>query len=53
MSICSNTVGIAMTCIFPVKNYHEEIDPDNDVDVLVLLALRQILNFANDYVKDL
>ncbi|XP_053332626.1 interferon-induced protein 44-like [Clarias gariepinus] len=50
---CSHKTGIPMTCIFPVKNYHEETDTDNDIDILVLLALRQIFNFANDYVKDL
>ncbi|XP_034156229.2 interferon-induced protein 44-like [Pangasianodon hypophthalmus] len=53
MSACSDLLGIPMNCIFPVKNYHEESDTNNDADVLVLLALRQIFNFANDYVEDL
>ncbi|XP_053532162.1 interferon-induced protein 44-like isoform X2 [Ictalurus punctatus] len=50
---CRDRVGIPMNCIFPVKNYHEESDTNNDTDVLVLLALRKILNSANDYVRDL
>lgn len=41
-----------MNCIFPVKNYHEEIQLNNDVDVLLLSALSTILNFANDYVAE-
>ncbi|XP_032399741.1 interferon-induced protein 44 isoform X1 [Etheostoma spectabile] len=45
----SAAVGIPMNCIFPVKNYHEEIDLDNDVDSLILSALRNIINLGNDY----
>ncbi|XP_076612308.1 interferon-induced protein 44-like isoform X3 [Chaetodon auriga] len=41
-------VGIPMKCIFPVKNYHEEIDIDSDVDSLILSALRNIINFGDD-----
>ncbi|XP_036418089.1 interferon-induced protein 44-like isoform X2 [Colossoma macropomum] len=50
---CSNKLGIPLNCIYPVKNYHAEITQDADVDVLILMALRDILNFANDYVEDL
>ncbi|KAF4074910.1 hypothetical protein AMELA_G00228690, partial [Ameiurus melas] len=53
MCECSDRLGIPMNCIFPVKNYHEESDTNNDADVLVLLALRKILNCANDYVREL
>lgn len=41
-----------MNYIFPVKNYHEEIYLKDDVDVLLLSALRNILNFANDHVEE-
>ncbi|XP_076612305.1 interferon-induced protein 44-like [Chaetodon auriga] len=44
----SAQVGIPMNCIFPVKNYHEEIDIDSDVDSLILSALRNIINFGDD-----
>lgn len=53
MCECSNLLGIPMTCIFPVQNYYEESDTNADTDVLLLLALRQIVNFANDYVEGL
>ncbi len=32
-----------MNCIFPVKNYHDEIEVDDDVDVLILKAFDQIV----------
>ncbi|XP_066517858.1 interferon-induced protein 44-like [Hoplias malabaricus] len=50
---CSNKLGISLNSIYPVKNYHAEIIQDPNVDVLILMALRDILNFANDYVEDL
>ncbi|XP_062388392.1 interferon-induced protein 44-like isoform X2 [Sardina pilchardus] len=52
MQQCSNKLGVPMNCIFPVKNYHEEIDLNDDVDMLLLSALTNILNFADDHVAD-
>ncbi|XP_062866882.1 interferon-induced protein 44-like [Trichomycterus rosablanca] len=51
MQECSNLVGIPMNHIFPVKNYHEEMDTKNDMDVLILKALDQIVHIANDAQK--
>ncbi|XP_060716956.1 interferon-induced protein 44-like [Tachysurus vachellii] len=48
---CSNNVGVPLNAIYPVKNYAESITQDPDTDVLILTALRDILNFANDYVE--
>lgn len=42
-----------MNCILPVKNYHEEGMLDNDMDILILNAMTQIMNFANDYLWNL
>ncbi|XDV14547.1 hypothetical protein PO909_014782, partial [Leuciscus waleckii] len=47
MEICKSIVGVPMTSIFPVKNYHDEIDTDDDVDVLILKAFDQIVRSAN------
>ncbi|XP_028846266.1 uncharacterized protein LOC114796429 isoform X2 [Denticeps clupeoides] len=47
---CENRLGVPMNCILPVKNYHEEISLNEDVDCVVLRALSQIIHFANDYV---
>ncbi|KAL6481239.1 hypothetical protein MHYP_G00093190 [Metynnis hypsauchen] len=49
---CSNILGISLNSIYPVKNYYEEITQDDDTDTLILMALRDIVNFANDYMED-
>ena len=38
--------------VFPVKNYEHEIDGDRNVDILALVALRQLLYFAMDYLEN-
>uniref|UniRef100_A0A8C2GWI4 Interferon-induced protein 44-like n=1 Tax=Cyprinus carpio TaxID=7962 RepID=A0A8C2GWI4_CYPCA len=50
MQECSNSVGVPVSHIFPVKNYHEEIDTKNDMDVLILRALKHIVLTADDLV---
>ncbi|KAM9454185.1 uncharacterized protein Hap1MRO34_020109 [Clarias gariepinus] len=51
MEKCSNTLGVPMNYILPVKNYHEEITNNNEIDILLLMAVTTIVNFANDFVK--
>ncbi|KAJ3583357.1 hypothetical protein NHX12_021921, partial [Muraenolepis orangiensis] len=46
----SGQLGIPMNCIYPVKNYHEEQDLDDDIDMLILRALKQMINLAKDKV---
>ncbi|KAM9454925.1 interferon-induced protein 44-like [Clarias gariepinus] len=53
MQNCSHRLGVPMNNIFPVKNYHEESDTDVNMDVLILKALDQIVNLANDALIDL
>ncbi|XP_074471666.1 interferon-induced protein 44-like [Sebastes fasciatus] len=47
----SADVGIPMNCIFPVKNYHEEIDLNSDIDSLILSSLKSIINFGDDFIN--
>ncbi|KAF1377037.1 hypothetical protein PFLUV_G00217720 [Perca fluviatilis] len=47
----SVNVGIPMNCIFPVKNYHEEINLNSDIDSLILSALTNIINFGDDCIN--
>ncbi|XP_047659231.1 uncharacterized protein LOC113663660 [Tachysurus fulvidraco] len=51
MQKCNELLHIPLTYIFPVKNYHEEINNNNEIDVLILTAVTNIVNFANDFVK--
>ncbi len=51
MQECSNLVGVPVSLIFPVKNYHEEIDTQNDMDVLILRVLTQIVQTADDLLN--
>ncbi|XP_014864559.1 PREDICTED: interferon-induced protein 44-like isoform X2 [Poecilia mexicana] len=47
----SSAVGIPMNCIFPVKNYSEEINLNDDIDALILSALRKMVDFGDDFIE--
>ncbi|KAL2086090.1 hypothetical protein ACEWY4_017149 [Coilia grayii] len=49
---CSNKLGLPMNCIYPVKNYSEENEVNDEVDCLMLDAIVSAVNFANDFVRD-
>ncbi|XP_043085088.1 interferon-induced protein 44-like [Puntigrus tetrazona] len=53
MDLCTAKVGVPLTNIFPVKNYHNEINTNDDVDVLILKALEQIVYLADDKLVDI
>ncbi|XP_063328732.1 interferon-induced protein 44-like [Pelmatolapia mariae] len=53
METVSVYLGIPLYCIFPVKNYHYETQTDDHVDVLILAALKQMIDFGEDYVNSL
>ncbi|XP_043106793.1 interferon-induced protein 44-like [Puntigrus tetrazona] len=49
---CAERIGVPISSIYPVKNYHDEIEVDDDVDVLILNAFEQIVNSANDRLRE-
>ncbi|XP_053471433.1 interferon-induced protein 44 [Ictalurus furcatus] len=51
MKECNVNLGVPLNYIFPVKNYHEEINNNAEIDILILMALTNIVNFANDFVE--
>jgi hypothetical protein len=46
----SQILGLPPANVFPVKNYHKEDELDESISILALLALRKILNFAEDFL---
>ncbi|XP_034156291.2 interferon-induced protein 44-like [Pangasianodon hypophthalmus] len=52
MEECSHKLGVPMNCIFPVLNYHEQVTNDTAMDILILMAMTDIIRFANHYVED-
>ncbi|KAH3786617.1 hypothetical protein DPMN_164724 [Dreissena polymorpha] len=44
--------GFPKNHVFPVKNYGNEMMLDDGVNILALLALRQIICFAEDYLEN-
>lgn len=52
METLNRNLGILLNCIFLMKNYHKEIVTDNNVDSLILCALKKIIDYGEDYLND-
>ncbi|KAK3610856.1 hypothetical protein CHS0354_039127 [Potamilus streckersoni] len=48
----SQTLGVPRSNIFPIKNYENETELDQNINILALQALRQVLGFADDYMEN-
>ncbi|KAK2906929.1 hypothetical protein Q8A67_005914 [Cirrhinus molitorella] len=48
----SSWLGVPVSCVLLVKNYSQELELELNCDVLLLTALQQMLNFADDYLDD-
>ncbi|XP_053391221.1 uncharacterized protein LOC123563585 isoform X3 [Mercenaria mercenaria] len=46
----SQLLGLPRANVLPVKNYENENELDDNISILALLALRQILYFAEDFL---
>uniref|UniRef100_A0A8C6SBB5 G domain-containing protein n=1 Tax=Neogobius melanostomus TaxID=47308 RepID=A0A8C6SBB5_9GOBI len=51
MEELSHAVGLPLNCIMGVKNYSEETDTDDNIDTLILIALRNMVNSGMDFVR--
>lgn len=52
MEECGHRLGPSVKCIFPVSNYYEEHETNDTKDVLILMALKSIMDFVKDYTED-
>ncbi|XP_029968784.1 interferon-induced protein 44-like [Salarias fasciatus] len=52
MEAVSAAVGIPMNCIFPVKNYSSEIETNDEMDSLILSAMRKIIDYGEDFLNE-
>lgn len=48
----SETLGINNNKILPVRNYKTQVECNTNMDILALRALRQILRFSKDFLRD-
>ncbi|KAK2808806.1 hypothetical protein Q5P01_000610 [Channa striata] len=53
MADFSSALGVPLNCILPVKNYSEEIAIDDDVDSLILSALRLMIDLGDDFINNM
>uniref|UniRef100_A0A672FNP0 G domain-containing protein n=1 Tax=Salarias fasciatus TaxID=181472 RepID=A0A672FNP0_SALFA len=51
VSFSSQLLGLPPNCIFLVKNYHTEMAPNDNMNALILFALRQMINLGEDYLN--
>ncbi|XP_045159993.2 interferon-induced protein 44-like [Mercenaria mercenaria] len=47
----SNLLGLPRANVFPLKNYENEVQLDDNISILALLSLRQMLYFSEDYTS--
>lgn len=48
----SETLGIPLACILPVKNYSDELELDPVTDILLLTAVEQMLNYSDSFFEN-
>uniref|UniRef100_A0A087Y8H7 Interferon induced protein 44c2 n=1 Tax=Poecilia formosa TaxID=48698 RepID=A0A087Y8H7_POEFO len=48
----SDSLGIPLSYVLPVKNYSEELELDQNTDILLFMVLEQMLNYADSYFEN-
>ncbi|KAL3042822.1 hypothetical protein OYC64_006274 [Pagothenia borchgrevinki] len=49
----SHLHGILLNCIFLVKNYQSEFTTNDDINAQILSALRQMVDYGEDFLNNL
>ncbi|KAM9745077.1 interferon-induced protein 44-like isoform 2-T2 [Menidia menidia] len=45
-------LGIPLNCIFLVQNYFSSVETSNDINVQIMSAMKQMINFGEDFVTN-
>ncbi|MEQ2193525.1 hypothetical protein XENOCAPTIV_001575, partial [Xenoophorus captivus] len=48
----SESLGIPLSYVLPVKNYSEELEVDLNTDILLFMVLEQMLNYADSFFEN-
>lgn len=48
----SESLGIPLNCVLPVKNYSQELELEQDTDTLLFAAVNQMLNYADNFFEN-
>lgn len=48
----SDSLGIPLSYVLPVKNYSEELELDQNTDILLFMVLQQMLNYADSFFEN-
>lgn len=48
----SESFGIPLSCVLLVKSYSEELELDEDVNILLLTAVEQMLNYSDSFFEN-
>ena len=48
----ADVMGLPRGYVLPIKNYESETLLDPNIDILFLNALKQTVNFADDYIEE-
>uniref|UniRef100_A0A3Q1EBT9 Interferon induced protein 44c2 n=1 Tax=Acanthochromis polyacanthus TaxID=80966 RepID=A0A3Q1EBT9_9TELE len=46
------SLGIPLNCVLPVKNYSQELEVEQNTDILLLTAVEQMLNYADNFLEN-
>ena len=53
MDKAAQLLGLPRENVLPVKNYENEVELDENINILALLSLRQVIYLAEDFMENM